>query len=55
MSKQYKKISFGSGKAHGIKDRLYHRGIYGITSKWTKWAKRYLNKATRRERFDTGE
>lgn len=52
MSKQYKKTSFGSGKAHGIKDRLDHRGIYkSITAKWTKWAKRYLNKATRRKKF----
>lgn len=50
MSKQYKKKSFGDGAAYGIKDRLDHRGIYkSITAKWTKWAKRYLNKSTRRQ------
>ena len=52
MSKQYKKKSFGDGTAYHVKDRLDHRGIYCITAKWTKWAKRYLNKTTRRERFD---
>ena len=41
------------GKASGIQDRLDHRGIYkSITSKWTKWAKRYLNKTTRREKYN---
>lgn len=56
MSKQYKKKSFGDGAAYGIKDRLDHRGIYqSITAKWTKWAKRYLNKTTRREKFEGTE
>lgn len=54
MSKQYKKKSFGNGAAYGVKDRLDHRGIYCITPKWIKWAKRYLNKAIRREKFDEG-
>ena len=53
MSKQYKKKSLGDGAAYGVKDRLDHRGIYqSITAKWTKWAKRYLNKTTRREKFE---
>ena len=54
MSNNYKKTSFSSGKSYGIKDRLDHRGIYlSITPKWTKWAKRYLNKASRREKYET--
>lgn len=52
MNNQKQKHKRNNGKSKNIKDRLDHRDIYGITSKWTKWAKRYLNKATRRERYE---
>lgn len=33
-----------------VQDRLRHRGIYCVSAKWIKWAKRYINRSQRRKR-----
>lgn len=38
-----------NSKEYDIQDRLNHRGIYCISGKWIKWAKKYTNRATRRK------
>ena len=37
------------GKDNDIQHRLRHRGIYCVSAKWIKWAKRYLNRTQRRK------
>ena len=37
------------GKSADVLDRLGHRDIYCISSKWIAWAKRYVNRSQRRK------
>ncbi len=36
-------------KESSIQDRLNHKGIFCISNNWIKWAKRYLNRSSRRK------
>lgn len=44
---EYKRVS---GKTKWIQDRERHRGIFCISQKWHKWAKRYMNRQERRRK-----
>lgn len=41
----YKKV----GYRNYVSDRLKHRGVFCISRKWVRWAKRYLHKQERRK------
>ena len=41
----YKRIS---GKPHDVQWRLYEKNWICVSKKWVKWAKRYMNRAFRR-------
>lgn len=41
----YKRVH---GKNKDIQDRVRHEGIYCISSRWMKWAKKYLSRTNRR-------
>lgn len=43
----YKRLT---GKSKGVQNRERHRGIYCISAKWHRWAKKYLNRQNRRQR-----
>ena len=46
MSKSlYKRIS---GKPHDVQWRLYEKNWICVSKKWVRWAKRYMNRAFRR-------
>lgn len=46
MSKSsYKRIS---GKPHDVQWRLYEKNWICVSKKWARWAKRYMNRAFRR-------
>lgn len=46
----YNKVAWSDGKSHFIQDRERHRGVYCISQKWHKWAKRYMNRYYRRNK-----
>lgn len=43
---EYKRVS---GKTNDIRERLYYKGIYCISSKNLRWCKRSLNRIYRRK------
>lgn len=50
MSKSsYKRIS---GKPHDVQWRLYEKNWICVSKKWVKWAKRYMNRAFRRNHVE---
>lgn len=47
---EYKRVT---GKSKYVQNRERHRGVYCISIKWHRWAKRYLNRINRRSRGDS--
>lgn len=38
-----------NSKEYDIQDRLRYKDIFCVSKRWVKWAKSYINRATRRK------